>query len=87
MLCAIGAMMLLSASLMSCTSVSSADRASLQIYQPRVLRLAAGQETPTRDGRYLPQVDEVWHSDAAYRALEQENNNLAAALAQLRARQ
>lgn len=58
----------------------------MQIYQPPVLRIYAGQEISTRDGLYRPQVDEVWHSDARYRSLEQENLNLAAALAQLRAR-
>lgn len=80
-------MMLLSALLTSCASESSAPKASLQIYQPRVLRLKAGQEVTTQDGLYRPQADEVWHSAAAFNELEQENLNLAAALAQLRARQ
>ena len=34
----------------------------------------------TKDGQYRPQVDEIWHSDARYRQLEQENIDLAAAL-------
>jgi len=86
-LCAIAGILLLSLWLTACASVSSVPRESLQIYQPRVLRLSAGQEVQTVDGRYRPQVAEVWHSDAAFRQLEQENLNLTAALAQERARQ
>lgn len=93
--CAIAATLLLSCLLTSCASDSSAAKAlpaqlqrpDLQLYQPRVLRLPAGQEVPTLDGKYRPQVDEVWHSAAAFNQLEQENINLNAALAQLRARQ
>lgn len=71
----------------SCKTVSPDARASLEIYQPRVLRLKAGQEVQTVDGRYRPQVDETWHSAAAYNAVEQKLINANAALAQLRARQ
>lgn len=78
-------MMLPAALLTSCASASSAPKVSPQIYQPRVLQLKAGQPVPTKAGTYLPQADEVWHSDAAFRQLEQENINLASALAQLRA--
>lgn len=87
LICVLVAMILLSALLTGCASASSAPKDMLLQYQPRVLRLAAGQEVTTRDGRYRPQVDEVWHSAAAYQQLEQENINLAAAIAQLRARQ
>lgn len=69
--------------LTGCTSGSSAASASLaasMLYQPPVLRLPAGQPVQTRDGIHKPQVDEVWHSDARYRTLEQENLDLAAAL-------
>lgn len=76
---------MLSGLLTSCASASSAPKALPSLFQPPVLRLAAGQEVPTRDGPYRPPADEVWHADARYRALEQENINLAAALAQLRA--
>lgn len=79
-------MSLLSALLTSCASVPRAPRESRQLYQPRVLRLEAGQEVQTRDGIHRPQVDEIWHSDAAFRAVEQEAINLASALAQLRSR-
>lgn len=72
--------------LTSCASVSSAPPASLQIYQPRVLRLPAGQPLKTTDGVYVPQTDEVWHSARAFQQLEQENLNLAAALTQERNR-
>lgn len=72
----------------SCAHGSSVDKASLPVssvlYQPPVLRIHQGQEIQTRDGLYRPQADEVWHSDARYRQLEQENINLAAALAALR---
>jgi hypothetical protein len=84
-LCA-AAMLATSSALISCASGSSARKASLQIYQPRVLRLPAGQPIPTRDGVYSPQTDEVWHSAAAFEQLERENLNLAAALAQERNR-
>jgi hypothetical protein len=80
------AVMTSSAVLMSCASASSVPRASLQIYQPRVLRLQASQPIPTRDGVYSPQTDEVWHSARAFEQLEQENLNLAAALSQERNR-
>ncbi|MBI5689265.1 MAG: hypothetical protein HZC55_04150 [Verrucomicrobia bacterium] len=84
--CALAGMTLASCGLTSCASVSSAPPASRQIYQPRVLRLAAGQPVPTRDGAYAPQTDETWHSPAAFAQLEQENLNLAAALTQERNR-
>ena len=82
------AVLLSSSALMSCASGSSPGRASpaLQVYQPRVLRLAAGQSVPTRDGTYQPQRDEVWHSAAAYEQLEREVLTLNAALAQERNR-
>jgi cytochrome c556 len=54
----------------------------LQIYQPRVLALPAGQPVQTAEGTYTPQFDEIWHSAAAYNALEQQLINAAAALAQ-----
>lgn len=80
--CALLAATLTSAGLTSCATVSSPDKVSLQLYQPRVLRLAAGQPVATRDGSYTPQVDETWHSDAAYRDLEAKLLTTAAALAQ-----
>jgi hypothetical protein len=45
-----------------------------------MLRLPAGQPVQTKDGPYRPAKDEVWHSDARYRQLEQENLDLTAAL-------
>jgi hypothetical protein len=68
--------------LTGCVSESSAPRASLQIYQPRILELQAGTPVTTRNGTYTPQADETWHSDQAYRQLEREATNAAAALAQ-----
>lgn len=54
--------------------------ASSMLYQPPVLRLPANQMVQTKDGKYVPQRDEIWHSDARFRQLEQENVDLAAAL-------
>jgi hypothetical protein len=85
-LCVLAAMMLLSVSLTSCATVSPAPKESLQLFQPRVLRLEAGREVVTRDGLYRPQTDEVWHSDGAYLTLEKQAIDLAAALAQLQPR-
>jgi hypothetical protein len=78
--------MLLSLLLTGCATVSSAPRQSWQIYQPRVLHLPAGQPVQTAAGIYRPQVDEVWHSAAAYQDLENQLINTAAALAQERNR-
>ncbi|QYM80274.1 hypothetical protein K0B96_06575 [Horticoccus luteus] len=82
--------MMLSVLLTGCGSVSSGPKASpsapLNIYQPRVLLLKAGQPIQTAAGIYTPQTDETWHSPAAFEALEQETLNLSAALAQERAR-
>lgn len=80
--CALLAILILSVGLTSCSHVSSVDRGSLPLYQPRVLRLEQGKPVQTKDGVHTPAEDEVWHSDTAYRLLERQNVNLAAALAQ-----
>jgi hypothetical protein len=72
--------------LTGCVTASSGNRASLQIYQPRILRLQAGHPVPTVDGIYTPQTDETWHSAAAYESIESQLINAAAALAQERNR-
>jgi len=72
--------------LIGCASASSARKASLNLYQPPVLRLEKGQVIATKDGVHVPQTDEIWHSDARFRALETDLVNTAAALAQERAR-
>ena len=72
--------------LTGCATASSAPKASWQLYQPRVLQLSAGQPVHSQAGIYTPQVDEVWHSAAAYQDLETELLNTAAALAQIRNR-
>lgn len=77
------AILSLSLWLTGCVSASPAESASLAesvLYQPPVLRLKAGQTVTTKDGQYRPQKDEVWHSDARFRQLEQEVINLSAAL-------
>jgi len=65
-----------------CATVFSAPTASLQLYQPPVLHLKAGLPVQTVDGIYTPQVDETWHSDARFQAVENEAINAAAALVQ-----
>lgn len=80
------AILALASLLTGCVGASSARKASLNLYQPPVLRLEKGQVIATKDGIHVPQTDEVWHSDARFRALENELVNTAAALAQERAR-
>ena len=83
---ALAVILLASSLLTGCVTGSSAARESLQIYQPRVLRLQAGTPVTTQDGSYRPQTDEVWHSAAAYSELEHQVINLSAALTQERSR-
>lgn len=57
--------------LTGCAHVSRDDAALRSLYQPPVLRISpALPPIQTPDGIYRPQVEEVWHSDARYRALE-----------------
>lgn len=73
--------------LIACTSGCSTSAASRRmLYQPPTLALPAGQPVQTTLGIYVPQVDEVWHSPARYEAREREAQNLAAALAEERAK-
>lgn len=79
----------MSALLIGCSTVSPAPEASSahsRLYQPRLLRLAAGQPIETRDGSYLPKQDEVWHSPAAFDDVETKLLNALAALDQTRNR-
>ena len=86
--CVIAATIILLGVLTGCALVSSAPKVSpaASIYQPRVLRLAAGQPVPTQDGQYTPTAPEIWHSDRAYRELEAQLIDTAAALSQLQNR-
>ncbi len=86
--CVIAATITLLGVLTGCALVSSAPKVSpaASLYQPRVLRLAAGQTVPTQDGSYKPEVAEIWHSDRAYRELESQLIDTAAALAQVQNR-
>lgn len=68
--------------LTGCGSASSAQQASLQLYQPRVLLLSKGQTIATPQGKYTPQTDETWHSAKAFSELEQELINVTAAYRQ-----
>lgn len=79
--------LLVSLLLIGCESVSREGRVSSaesMLYQPPTLFLQAGVPVKTKEGTYTPQVDEVWHSHARFTALEQENIDLAAALAALK---
>ena len=67
--------------LTACSHVSPVNAASLRLYQPPVLRLSAGQPVPTQDGLYIPQVPEIWHSDARFNDLEARYLDALAALA------
>lgn len=84
---ALAAMLCLLLVLTGCGSVSSRGKESLQLYQPPVLNLKAGEPIQTKEGRYVPQVDEVWHSDARFRQLERENIDLIRANTELRLRE
>lgn len=73
-------------SLTGCNTVSSASGASSrQLYQPPILSLPAGIPVQTTEGTYTPQTHEVWHSAARFRAIEQQAQNLAAALQEAKA--
>lgn len=82
--CAIATLMLISGWLTGCAGGSPGDRQSWVIYQPRVLTLAAGQPVPTKAGVYTPQVDEVWHSAAAFAKVESQLVDALGVIAQLR---
>lgn len=68
--------------LTGCGGGLSAQQASLQLYQPRVLLLSKGQTIATPQGQYTPQTDEIWHSARAFNELEQELINVTAAYTQ-----
>jgi hypothetical protein len=38
----------------------------MRLYSPPSLHLKEGQPVQTIHGTYIPQVDEIWHSHAAY---------------------
>lgn len=42
----------------------------LNIYQPSILVLEEGKKIETKEGFYIPQTEEVWHSDKRFRELE-----------------
>jgi len=79
--CAIWAILAASALLTGCSHVSRESADSRRLYQPPVLRLEAGQLIATADGLHVPVVDEVWHSDARFRALADSYADALAALA------
>lgn len=68
--CAIWALLLPLCVLTGCVHGSPDVAESRRLYQPSALRLAPSHPIQTQDGSYQPQVPELWHSDARYRALE-----------------
>lgn len=78
---AILAALLTLSALTGCAHVSHDAAVTLSLYQPPVLRLSpALPPVQTPDGIYRPQVEEVWHSDARFRALERSYLDTLAAL-------
>ena len=58
--------------LTSCAKDLPPNVRDLNIYQPSTLKLQKGEPIPTEEGIYMPNTDEVWHSDARFRRLERE---------------
>jgi hypothetical protein len=56
--------------LTGCANGLTDETSSRLIYSPRVLTLKSGQPVQTPAGIYTPQVDELWHHDAAFREME-----------------
>lgn len=52
--------------LVSCQS----KKIDATLYQPNQLFLKAGQEISTKEGKYLPQTDEIWFSAKTVESLE-----------------
>jgi len=87
--CAVLACLLTLWLLTGCETASPAGPGSLSqslLYQPPVLRLPAQQPVQTLDGVYRPQTQEVWHSDARFRQLEQQLVDATTALTELQNR-
>lgn len=88
--CGLLLLMLISCGLIGCATGPSAWKGSplpaASIYQPRVLVLPADRPVQTISGVYTPYNVEVWHSQAAFREMELQVEDLTGALAQERAR-
>lgn len=52
--------------LTACASGLTKPENSMRLYSPPSLHLKAGTKVETPYGTYIPQVDEIWHSHAAY---------------------
>lgn len=79
--CGAATTLLIMSLLTGCTNELSENEAlSRRLYQAPILRLEAGIPVQTRDGVYIPQVPEVWHSPARFETMEREVFNLSAAL-------
>ena len=56
----------------SCATNSSVKTQAFNIYQPSTLSLKKGVPVNTSKGVYIPQSDEIWHSDNRFRSLERQ---------------
>lgn len=54
------------------TACKSTDKEAFNIYQPNQLFLEAGKEISTKEGKYSPQTDEIWHSAKTVENLERK---------------
>lgn len=52
--------------LIGCASDSPQSANSMRLYSPPSLHLKAGSKVETIHGTYVTQVNEIWHSHAAY---------------------
>jgi hypothetical protein len=57
---------------------------SQAIYSPRILAVQAGTPIQTVEGIYTPSVNELWHSDAAFREQERRLRDAAFQITELR---
>lgn len=85
--CATLAILLLLLPLTGCVTSSPPAPASLSqnlLTAPPILHLPKGQPVQTLEGQYVPARDEVWHSDARFRLVEQQLLDATTALNVLR---
>jgi hypothetical protein len=82
--CVLAVILILSLGQTSCGTVPqpppASSVASLTLYQPLTLQLAAGVPIKSKAGIYTPQVDEIWYSPQEYaKVVNQLYNNINAA--------
>ena len=65
-------LMIVMIGLTSCETRLLKKKEPLLIYQPSILSLEKGKPVLTKTGIYIPQVDEIWHSQKRYQELERD---------------